>query len=153
MALARIDQTRRPGDTVLAVPDDCASNAFEFATFQVYHRAPAVGCTGTWAATPWYASMKGYLREPGFNALRCDLTHYGPLQTPNEPVQKMTSQALAGLRRHLGVRYLLVFRKDLASPFCINVRHALKAIPVARSLGGDRRLEVLDLGQADGRSS
>jgi hypothetical protein len=137
----------------MAVPDDCASNAFEFATFQVYHRAPAVGCSGTWAATPWYASLKTYLRQPGFNALRCNTRFYGPLQTPGRAATPMTPEALKGLQRDLGVRYLLVFKKDLASPYCGAVRDALKRIPVARSLGGDDQIEVLDLGRSNGRAT
>ena len=152
-ALARIDDTRGPGETVLAVPDDCNSNAFEVAIFQVYHRGPAVGCTGTWAATPWYTSIRHYLDLPGFNALRCNPRQYGPLHTKGRPVATMTTDALNGLRQQLGVRYLLVFHKDLAASQCGSVRAALHAIPVARSLGGDDQLEVLDLGSATGRST
>ncbi|MDQ6696789.1 MAG: hypothetical protein M3Z46_04950 [Actinomycetota bacterium] len=151
-ALAKIDQTRRPGDTVLAVPDDCASNAFEVAIFQVYHRAPAVGCTGTWAATPWFASLRNYVRNPGFNALRCDTHLYGPLHTIGRR-SAMTPSALSSLRRHFGVRYLLVFRGDLLPPACGPVLAALKAIPVSRTLGGDKELEVLDLGESNGRAT
>src|SRR5262245_14833966 len=49
-ALHRLRTSAEPGDSVLRVPADCDPS---FVGLQIFHRAPVVGCAGSFAANPW----------------------------------------------------------------------------------------------------
>jgi len=143
-ALVRIADRADAGDTVLAVPADCDPSLI---ALQVEHRTAAVGCAGSFAANPWDRE-RAYLREPGFDALRCDRAVYGRLRTdPDAPVPTLDRAARTGLRERLGVRFLIVDRERLAAcPRRETIERSLAGVAV---LGGDARFVVLDLGRRE----
>jgi hypothetical protein len=141
-ALHRIATTAEPGDTVLGVPADCDPS---FVSLQRFHHAPVVGCAGSFAANPW-SKLRTIANHPAVAKLRCDRATYGRLEseTPNEG--SLTSADLEGLRRDLGVRFLVVDRSKLGAA-CDAVTAAVPLLEQFRSLGGDGRYDVVDLDQ------
>ena len=147
-AFTTIRAERGPRDTVIRVPADCDFLQAEFAKTQIVHHAPIVGCTGSFAAARWYTRLVRYVRSPAFNALRCDLTQYGRLQTPGmQPVH----WDAGALRREFGVRYLVVDPQALRVPACPDVARVVASLRDARVLARDGSVEVIDLGAAAAR--
>jgi len=143
-ALARISDRARPGDTVLAVPTDCDPSVV---ALQVEHRTAAVGCAGSFAANPWDRE-RAYLREPGFDALRCDRAVYGRLRTdPDVPAPRWDREARLGLRERFGVRFLVVDRERLGA--CARGESIGRSLAGIAVIGGDDRFRVLDLGESE----
>ena len=88
---------REPGDTVMAVPADCDPT---FVSYQVFHRAPVVGCAGSFAANPWQSEL-AYTRSERVHqvALRSQRSTAGsPRPTgPLSPLRSpTTSRSCAG---------------------------------------------------------
>jgi hypothetical protein len=140
-ALREIARQARSGDTVLAVPADCDPT---FVSYQVFHRAPVVGCAGSFAANPWQSEL-AYTRSEAFTKLRCDREQYGRIATTDRPVARFGAEDVAQLHRRDGVRFLVVDRHRLDQVDCASVNAAFAFLSRYRSLGGDRDLEVLDL--------
>ena len=84
-ALARIDQTRRPGETVMAVPDDCASNAFEFAIVPGVPPSPGSRMHGHVGRDPVACVVDAV--PPSARLQRSALQHtvLRPAETPGRP--------------------------------------------------------------------
>jgi hypothetical protein len=141
-ALREIATTARSGDSVLSVPADCDPS---FVSLQQFHHAPVVGCAGSFAANPW-SKLRTIADEPAVAKLRCDRTTYGRLESDSTHEGALTSADLEGLRRDLGVRFLIVDRSKLG-PACEGVTAALPLLEQYRSFGGDDRYEVVDLDQ------
>jgi hypothetical protein len=141
-ALQQIAATARTGDTVLPVPADCDPS---FVSLQMFHHAPVVGCAGSFAANPW-SKLRTIADDPIVAKLRCDRTTYGRLETGDTNPGPLTSDDLGALRRDLGVRFLVIDRSKLAAG-CPQVNEAIPVLEQFRSLGGDDRYEVIDLGQ------
>jgi hypothetical protein len=144
-ALRRIASTARPGDTVLRVPADCDPS---FISLQTFHHAPVVGCAGSFAANPW-SKLRTIADDPTVAKLRCDRTAYGRLETAGSNPGPLTTADLEGLRRDLGVRFLVIDRSKLAAG-CDAVSAAIPLLEQFRSLGGDDRYDVIDLDQPAG---
>jgi hypothetical protein len=144
-ALGKIAQLARPGDTVLNVPADC-DPALE--SYQMFHRTAVVGCAGSFAANPWRSKLVAYIRSAAFTKLRCDQKVYGRLTTKRRTLPAFGPEDVAHLQQEFGVRFLLVDHKRLRQPDCSSVNDAFGFLQRYRSLGGDRRLEVLDLSAA-----
>lgn len=142
-ALREVARTARDGDTVMSVPGDCDPT---FASYQVFHQTPIVGCAGSFAANPWRSKIVAYSRSDAFAKLRCDRKLYGRLPTTRDPAAPLDAADLRRLRRDYGVRFLLVDRSRLGTEACAKVAAALPLLAGYRSLGGDG-LEVIDLGR------
>jgi hypothetical protein len=140
-ALREISRRARPGDTVLAVPADCDPT---FVSYQVFHRAPVVGCAGSFAANPWQSEL-AYTRSDAFTKLRCDRKQYGRIATTERAVSSFGPEDVTQLRRRDGVRFVVVDRQRLDQIDCASVNAAFAFLSRYRSLGGDRELVVLDL--------
>jgi hypothetical protein len=140
-ALREIARQARSGDAVLAVPADCDPT---FVSYQVFHRAPVVGCAGSFAANPWQSEL-AYTRSEAFTKLRCDREQYGRIATTDRPPAPFGAEDVAQLRRRDGVRFLVVDRRRLEQVDCATPNAAFAFLSRYRSLGGDRDLEVLDL--------
>jgi hypothetical protein len=137
-AVARIAHKR---DTLMSVPADCDP---AFVALQTLHRAPVVGCAGSFAANPWRSEL-AYVRSTAFAKLRCDRASYGRIATPDRGGEPFALADVTQLRREFGVRFLVVDRAALGRIDCGSVAGALSTLSRYRSLGGDRDLEVLDL--------
>jgi len=140
-ALREISRRARPGDTVLAVPADCDPT---FVSYQVFHRAPVVGCAGSFAANPWQSEL-AYTRSDAFTKLRCNREQYGRIVTTDRAVSSFGPDDVAQLRRRDGVRFVVVDRRRLDQIDCGSVNTAFAFLSRYRSLGGDGDLVVLDL--------
>jgi hypothetical protein len=140
-ALRQIARTARSGDTVMALPADCDPT---FVSYQVFHHAPVVGCAGSFAANPWQSEL-AYTRSDAFTKLRCDRAQYGRITTTERSLSPFGPEDVAQLRRHDGVRFLVVDRRRLGDVDCASVNAAFAFLARYRSLGGDRELAVLDL--------
>jgi hypothetical protein len=141
-ALHAIARLRRPGDTVLSVPADCDPT---FASLQVFHHSPVVGCAGSFAANPW-SKLTTFAQSGAVTKLRCDRSMYGRLSTPlpTVPLARFGASDVDALRREFGVRFVVVDHSKLG-PGCAALDGALQELRRYRSLGGDARFEVLDL--------
>jgi hypothetical protein len=140
-ALGQVARLARPGDTVLNVPADC-DPALE--SYQMFHRTTVVGCAGSFAANPWRSKLVAYTNSAAFTKLRCDQTSYGRITTKARPLGDFGAGDVAALRRQFGVRFLLVDHHRT----CASVDSALSFLRRYRSLGGDNRLEAIDLSRA-----
>lgn len=141
-ALRAIAREAGDGDTVLRVPSDCDP---AFVSYQMLHRAPVVGCAGSFAANPW-SDLRAYTRSDALRKLQCDRGRYGRIVTRADPLSPFAAADVVELRRRFGVRFLVVDRSLLT--FCGEVEAALAFLARYRSLGGDNRFEVLDLAAA-----
>ena len=143
-ALHGIAATAQPGDTVLRVPADCDPS---FVSLQMFHHTPVVGCAGSFAANPW-SKLRAVADDRAVAKLRCDRTAYGRLETNDTRADPapLTTADLDALRRDFGVRFLVIDRSKLAAG-CDAVNAALPLLEEFRSLGGDDRYDVIDLGQ------
>jgi len=139
-ALRDIADIARPGDTVLSVPADC-NNAFE--SYQIFHHTPVVGCAGSFAATPW-SKLVPLASSDALAKLRCDLSEYGRIPTSEHPSTKFGPRDVMQLRQVFGVRFVMVDR-SLLGIGCPTVAATIPFLERYRSLGGDRRFEILDL--------
>jgi hypothetical protein len=139
-AFHEIARLARPGDTVLRVPADCDPT---FASYQLFHHAPVVGCAGSFAANPW-SKLVSYTRSVALTKLRCDRTQYGRLTTSDNPAQPIDARELAQLRTDFGVRFLVIDHSFLQGR-CPAVNASLPILETYRSLGHDGRFDVLDL--------
>jgi hypothetical protein len=139
-ALREVAHLAVPGDTVLSVPADCDPS---FVTFQVFHHTPVVGCAGSFAANPW-AKLQTDVDDAAFSKLRCDRTIYGRIATPDTPTVPFGPADVVALRRDLGVRFVVVDDSKLGAR-CPVLAAALAVLHRYQSLGGDARLEVIDL--------
>ena len=145
--LQEVARTRRPGDTLLRVPFDCEPS---FASLQILHHAPVVGCTGSFAANPWRSKMTAYTDSGALTKLRCDRSAYGRLPTTGTAaLPPLDAFDLARLRRDFGVRYAVVDR-GLAGAFCPGVAQSLPFLESHRVVSRDDHYEVLDLAPATG---
>jgi hypothetical protein len=144
-AYVLIRHERGPHDAVMRVPADCDFSQAEFAKTQIVHRAPIVGCTGSFAAARWYTRLAGYVRAPAFNALRCDLTKYGRLTTPGPSNARWDAASVAALRQEFGVRYLVVDRVALLAGNCRAVLRVSESFGGYRVLAADGHVAVVDL--------
>jgi hypothetical protein len=147
-ALHEIARLARRGDTVLSVPADCDP---AFASLQVFHHAPVVGCAGSFAANPW-SKLRTYTASAAFTKLRCDRTGYGRLVTADRPTEPFAANDVAALRAQFGVRFVVVDRSKLGVG-CAAVDAALTVLRAHRLLGHDARYEVIDLAQPPDSSS
>jgi hypothetical protein len=145
-ALREIAHLARPGDTVLNVPADCDPS---FVSLQIFHRAPVVGCAGSFAANPW-SKLRAYTSSAALTKLRCDQTAYGRLPTTT-PARAVPFEAgdVTALRADLGVRFVVIDAAKLRAG-CAAVNAALPVLREHRSLGRDARFEVIDLAQPAG---
>ncbi len=139
-ALREIAHLARPGDTVLSVPADCDPS---FVSLQVFHRAPVVGCAGSFAANPW-SKLTVFSASDAFTKLRCDRTIYGRLSTTAVVTDPFGANDIDVLGRDFGVRFVVVDRSKLGAG-CGRVDQAVSQLQEHRSLGGDARFEVIDL--------
>jgi len=139
--LREIARLAQPGDTVMRVPFDCEP---AFATLQVYHHAPVVGCTGSFAANPWRSKMTAYTASDALTKLRCDPTHYGRLPTTPQPASPFAAADLAHVREQFGVRFVIVDH-SLLGPFCGSVLASLPFLEAHAVLSHDGRYDVLDV--------
>jgi hypothetical protein len=116
-------------------------------SLQIFHHAPVVGCAGSFAANPW-SKLRAVADDPAVAKLRCDRTTYGRLQTDDARARTtpLTTADLDALRRAFGVRFLVIDRSKLGAG-CDAVNAALPLLEEFRSLGGDDRYDVIDLGQ------
>jgi hypothetical protein len=140
-ALREIAALAHKGDTVLSVPTDCNP---AFVSYQALHHTPVVGCAGSFAANPWQSEL-AYTRSSSFTKLRCDLSAYGRITTNDTGRSSFAGSDVTQLRTQFGVRFLVVDRNALTRPDCAAVEDAMATLSHYRSLGGDRKLEVLDL--------
>jgi hypothetical protein len=147
-ALHEIARLARGGDTVLSVPADCDP---AFASLQVFHHAPVVGCAGSFAANPW-SKLRTYTASAAFTKLRCDRTGYGRLVTTDRPTEPFAANDVAALRAQFGVRFVVVDHSKLGVG-CAAVDAALTVLRAHRLLGRDARYEVIDLAQPADSSS
>jgi hypothetical protein len=138
-ALREIARLAQSGDTVLRAPSDCDPS---FASLQVFHHTPVVGCTGSFAANPW-SKLVVDARSDALTKLRCDRTHYGRIATTDKVLPPFGLRDVEELRQQFGVRFVIVDRSLL--PGCPALAASLPFLEQHRSLGGDERLEVLDL--------
>jgi hypothetical protein len=139
-ALRAVARLAQRGDTVVRVPADCDPS---FVSLQVFHRAPVVGCAGSFAANPWRTHLLALARSESFAKLRCDRTRYGRLSTDLDPEAPLDASDLSQLRTNFGVRFLVVDRSLLG--FCPTVGELLPFLERYRSLGGDARYEIIDV--------
>jgi hypothetical protein len=140
-AMRAIAERTADGDTVLSVPFDCDPT---FSSYQVLHRAPVLGCAGSFAANPWRSKMAAYTRSEPLSKLRCDAAQYGRIPTSDAPAARFDERDVADLRREFGARFVIVDRARLGLD-CARVAQALTVIEGHRSLGKDARFEVFDL--------
>jgi hypothetical protein len=140
-ALREIAQVAEPGDTVMRLPADC-DPAFE--TSQVFHHTAIVGCAGSFAADPW-SKLVGFATSAPVTKLRCDRARYGRITTKERAVSPFGPADVAALRDRFGVRFLVVDRARLGQADCTALSGAVSFLHQYRTLGGDRRLAVVDL--------
>jgi hypothetical protein len=141
-AMRRMHRVAGPRDTVISVPADCDPT---FEAYQVVHETPITGCAGSFAANPWRSKMRAYGRSAAFAKLRCDRGRYGRLPTTQNPTDPFGAADVARLRHDFGVRFAIIDRDRAAHAICPSVREAIAFLSGYRTLGGDRRLTVVDL--------
>jgi hypothetical protein len=142
-AMREIAERARDGDTVLSLPFDCDPT---FSSYQILHRAPVLGCAGSFAANPWRSKMVAYTRSEALSKLRCDDAQYGRIPTSDAPTAPFDEQDVAELRQDFGARFVVVDRARIGLD-CASVAQALTVIGGHRSLGKDERFEVFDLAE------
>jgi len=142
--MREIARLAEPGDTVLRVPSDCDPS---FASYQILHHTPVVGCTGSLAANPW-SKLVAYAQSEALMKLRCDLHKYGLILTSGHTGAPFGPADLDALRAQFGVRFVIVDHALLGA--CPAVSATLPVIERYRSLGWDGRFDVLDLSTSVG---
>jgi len=139
-ALREIADVARPGDTVLRVPADCDPS---FESYQIFHHTPVIGCAGSFAATPW-SNLGALARSDALAKLRCDRREYGRIPTSENPSTQFGPRDVRQLRQAFGVRFVVIDR-SLLGIACPTVNASVPFLEQYRSLGGDRRFDILDL--------
>ena len=128
-----------PGDTVLSVPADCDP---AFASLQVFHHTPVVGCAGSFAANPWsklapYVAV-GRVHEA---AVRSHGVRPAIDDRPTASVPApFDADDVAALRRDFGVRFVVDRPLQARTGVRAGDRAALPVLQRAPSLGARRAL-------------
>ena len=139
-AFGSVKLRKHPGDTLISVPFDCDPY---FASYQLLHEAPVVGCANQLAANPWQSKMTAYTSSEALTKLRCNKKKYGRIATPVHPEEPFGPADVAQLQRQFGVRFVVINR-ELAS-YCPTVATAVQFLHQYQRLGIDRTIEVFDL--------
>ncbi len=145
--LAEAHSRAGPGDSVLEVPADCFGTLVGTSSaLQIFHALPAVGCQGPHLALPWWSGMKRYQESRAMAALRCYPDRFGDLTEPFPPDTRLQAGELSRLRSDLGVRFLVINKRQLAVPDCAPLREGgLAALEGLEVLSEDNRWRVVDL--------
>jgi len=132
---------------VLEVPADCFGTLVGTSSaLQIFHALPAVGCQGPHLALPWWSGMKRYQESRAMAALRCYPDRFGDLTEPFPPDTRLQAGELSRLRSDLGVRFLVINKRQLAVPDCAPLREGgLAALEGLEVLSEDNRWRVVDL--------